>query len=272
VSSQDTLRANPRESNKVNQVNAAEIVEPDYQSADEYAEWLLRTEKYTPDHKSHNLARAYESLRTEASSVKPGTGPWLDIRAVDLGTKVIAPNNKGTGYHVGVVKMDPYGSGVRVVSDGESFVTPKAVQKHCHLSVVPDAQPADAVREALRQFALEVIKARCWFSDDSLDGGDLQDLAEKLGLIEPYVVSAEDHEEGRWGDYDVGDIIFVPSPSLAASQPKAGDVSQVPQELDGLNLVCTHETREVFLSGRSIPHKPSACTGCASCFCHGGAR
>lgn len=55
-------------------------------------------------------------------------GDWLPIGDVKLGARVVAPFNKGIGYMVGTVKFCPYGSGRRVVSNGESFVTPEAVK------------------------------------------------------------------------------------------------------------------------------------------------
>lgn len=55
-------------------------------------------------------------------------GNWVAIEDVKMGDRVVAPFNKGVGYMVGTVKMCPYGSGKRVVSNGESFVTPEAVK------------------------------------------------------------------------------------------------------------------------------------------------
>lgn len=55
-------------------------------------------------------------------------GDWVDIRSVEIGSRVVAPFNNGVGFIVGTVKICPYGSGNRVVSDGQSFVTPNAVK------------------------------------------------------------------------------------------------------------------------------------------------
>lgn len=55
-------------------------------------------------------------------------GDWVPIGDVPMGTRVVAPYNKGIGYMVGIIKMDPYGTGKRVVSNGEGFVTPEAVK------------------------------------------------------------------------------------------------------------------------------------------------
>ena len=66
--------------------------------------------------------------------------------------------------------------------------------------------------EGLKEFARHVIKQECWAIFD-LDGGDIQDLAEKLGLIEPHIATEEDIDEEDW--YEVGDTIFRFSKILA---------------------------------------------------------
>lgn len=56
----------------------------------------------------------------------------------------------------------------------------------------------------LSEFASKVIKAECW--GISMDGFDIQELAEKLGLIEPHIATLEDvYEES---DFEVGDPIY----------------------------------------------------------------
>lgn len=58
---------------------------------------------------------------------------------------------------------------------------------------------------SLKEFARHVIKTGCWnFLDFEQDGCELKDLAEKLGLIESCIVTAEDDYE----DFDVGDTIY----------------------------------------------------------------
>ncbi len=58
--------------------------------------------------------------------------------------------------------------------------------------------------EPLKDFARKVIAAWCW--GDSMDGMDIQDLAEKLNLIEPHVATEDDvYEES---DFEVGDMIY----------------------------------------------------------------
>ncbi len=57
----------------------------------------------------------------------------------------------------------------------------------------------------LKEFARHVIRQECWLISN-LDGGDLQELAEKLGLIVPHTATEDDIDEDC--DYDVGDKIF----------------------------------------------------------------
>ncbi len=65
----------------------------------------------------------------------------------------------------------------------------------------------------LREFARFVIRQECW-SIFEQDGLEIQDLAEKLGLIVPHIVAVDD-------DYDidnaVGDTIFIFSDTLEES-------------------------------------------------------
>ncbi len=69
--------------------------------------------------------------------------------------------------------------------------------------------------ERLREFARHVIRQECWAVLD-LDGGDIQDLAEKLGLIVPCIVTEEDVDDES--DFEVGDTIFKFSESLEGDQ------------------------------------------------------
>ena len=59
--------------------------------------------------------------------------------------------------------------------------------------------------ERLKEFAQKVIKAECW-DYDSLDGCDIQDLAEKLGLIKKCMATEADVDDRS--DYGVGDMIY----------------------------------------------------------------
>ena len=58
----------------------------------------------------------------------------------------------------------------------------------------------------LSEFTRRIINQYCWNYDDP-DGGDIQELAEKLGLVEPHVATAEDVDD-EFDDYEVGDTIF----------------------------------------------------------------
>ena len=60
--------------------------------------------------------------------------------------------------------------------------------------------------EKLKAFAREIIKDYCWNYGDP-DGGSIQDLAEKLGLIEPCIATKEDVDD-EYDDYGVGETIF----------------------------------------------------------------
>lgn len=58
---------------------------------------------------------------------------------------------------------------------------------------------------SLVKFAIKVIGAYCW-GYDSMDGLDIQDLAEVLGLLEQHTVVKEDVDEES--DFEVGDMIY----------------------------------------------------------------
>ena len=62
-----------------------------------------------------------------------------------------------------------------------------------------------AENDKLKEFARTVIKNCCWDIQDP-DGGDIQELAEKLGLIQPTTATEEDINE--LSDFEVGDEIF----------------------------------------------------------------
>ena len=57
--------------------------------------------------------------------------------------------------------------------------------------------------EKLKEFARKVIQDVCW-DMYVLDAGDVQEFAEKLGLIKPTTVTEEDN----YPDFEVGDIIY----------------------------------------------------------------
>ena len=59
----------------------------------------------------------------------------------------------------------------------------------------------------LKKFAREIIKDYCWDLGDP-DGGDIQDLAEQLGLIVPHIATADEVDSER-DRFEEGDKIFV---------------------------------------------------------------
>lgn len=68
--------------------------------------------------------------------------------------------------------------------------------------------------EQLRKFAREIIQTYCWNLADpdaeqqyDCDGGHIQDLAARCGLIKPIEATAEYVSEEF--DFDVGDIIYI---------------------------------------------------------------
>ena len=73
-----------------------------------------------------------------------------------------------------------------------------------------------AENKRLKEFARPVIRQECW-SIFEQDGGDIQELAEKLGLIEPRIATKEDVDDES--DHEVGDKIFVFSETLKENSP-----------------------------------------------------
>lgn len=69
--------------------------------------------------------------------------------------------------------------------------------------------------EKLKEFTREIIKDCCWDFDGGtdLDGGTIQNLAEKLGLIEPHIATTEEVDP-EFSDYDIGDTIYKFTPIL----------------------------------------------------------
>ena len=57
----------------------------------------------------------------------------------------------------------------------------------------------------LVEFARKVIKEVCWGYPE-LDGCEIQDLAEKLNLIEPHIATKDDVDEET--DFEIGDRIY----------------------------------------------------------------
>ena len=73
-----------------------------------------------------------------------------------------------------------------------------------------------AENERLKQFARVVIEQECW-SIFPQDGGDLQELAENLGLIVPCIATEEDIDDDS--DFDVGDTFYKFSDMLKGIEP-----------------------------------------------------
>jgi hypothetical protein len=57
---------------------------------------------------------------------------------------------------------------------------------------------------ALMDFARKIIADYCWGSYSDPDGGDVQDLAERLGIIVPTIATEED----ATADIEPGDKIY----------------------------------------------------------------
>ena len=78
-----------------------------------------------------------------------------------------------------------------------------------------------ADNKLLKEFARNVIMVEVWGLDE-LDGCELQELAERLGLIESYIATEADVDEES--DFEVGDKMYKFSQALqpdkeASSEP-----------------------------------------------------
>ena len=69
---------------------------------------------------------------------------------------------------------------------------------------------ANEENERLKEFTRHVINVECW----SVDGADIQEKAEELGLIIPHTVTEEDADD----DYGVGDTRFKFSETLKENE------------------------------------------------------
>lgn len=58
---------------------------------------------------------------------------------------------------------------------------------------------------SLKKFARKVIGSYCW-EYDSMDGLDIQELAEVLGLLEQHTATEDDVDDES--DFEVGDMIY----------------------------------------------------------------
>ena len=80
----------------------------------------------------------------------------------------------------------------------------------------PSYAELQADLDRLQEFARYVIRQECWSLSD-LDGGDIQELAEKLNLIEPRIATENDVDDES--DFDAGDRMFVFSDTLKEVKP-----------------------------------------------------
>ena len=71
--------------------------------------------------------------------------------------------------------------------------------------IIESNDQLQAELKSLKEFGCFVIKDMC-FGCDLLDGGDVQEVAEKLGLIKPVKATEDDVDEES--DFEVGDIIY----------------------------------------------------------------
>jgi len=97
-------------------------------------------------------------------------------------------------------------------ADIAEAVLPDAMLTITALRAEIDEYAAD--NAALRKFAREMIMTYCWDLADpaaerqfDTDGGHIQDLAEKLGLIEPRIATAGDCDDES--DFGPGDTVYV---------------------------------------------------------------
>jgi hypothetical protein len=82
------------------------------------------------------------------------------------------------------------------------------------------AEKEETERSILIAFAREVIRVECWGYPAEIDGGDVQDVAAQLGLIEATTATEED--AATMDDVCAGDRIYRFSPWLA----KNGTIAQ----------------------------------------------
>ncbi len=100
-----------------------------------------------------------------------------------------------------------------------------APRERSAIETAPESAPLDGRFNALREFARTIIEECVWGYVSEPDGGDVQELAETLGLIVPHIATAED-AEGQ-AEFDPGDTIYRFAEWLnTRAQRKASDVSE----------------------------------------------
>ena len=90
-------------------------------------------------------------------------------------------------------------NGIKYVKYDDVDVTARKLQ--ARIGELESRQPDTE----LVKFARKVIAAHCW-EYDSMDGLDIQDLAEVSGLIEQHTATKDDVDEES--DFEVGDPIY----------------------------------------------------------------
>ena len=79
------------------------------------------------------------------------------------------------------------------------------VQPFCSCGVGDALKEIDQI-EILKEFIRHIIKVHCWGIEE-IDGGDAQDKALELGLIEAHIATEEDVDP-EFDKYNVGDTIY----------------------------------------------------------------
>ena len=77
---------------------------------------------------------------------------------------------------------------------------------------VPNLQAENTI---LKEFACQIIRQECW-AYEPLDPCDIQDFAERLGLIAKHIAAEDDVDES--GDIEVGDKIYKFTPILSLKE------------------------------------------------------
>ena len=94
------------------------------------------------------------------------------------------------------------------------------VDKYDGKSIPEHIEQLKTENQRLKEFARSVIRVECW-GYDTPDGGDIQDIAIRLNLIEPHTATEADVNE--FTDYEVGDTIYKFADILAAPPQKGQD-------------------------------------------------
>ncbi len=66
----------------------------------------------------------------------------------------------------------------------------------------------EAESEKLKEFVRAIVRTRCWGWDGEEDGGTIQDLAEKHGIIVPFVITQEQEDNDEIENGAAGDTAY----------------------------------------------------------------